>query len=201
MKTIDTPSSRERLVAAMFDSLQRKGLHGVGLSEILQDAQAPKGVLYHHFPGGKTDLAVAAIETGAAQIKASLQQLAAANADPVDVLKTWWNHAHKRLERSGFERGCPLAAISLESTPDDAELRQSLARAFGEFRELVASMLVNAGIGAKRAAQWAALIVSAYEGSLIQTRVAASAKPVNDTVEMLLNLLRTELTQAKGARA
>ena len=201
MKTSDAPSSRERLVAAMFDSLQRKGLHGAGLSEILQDAQAPKGVMYHHFPGGKTDLALAAIDTGVAQMKASLQQLADSHTDPAEALKTWWGHAHKRLERSGFERGCPLAAISLESTPDDAELRQTLARAFGEFRELVAGMLTAAGIGAKRATQLAALIVSAYEGSLIQARVAASAKPVNDTVEMLLGLLRAELAQAKGARA
>lgn len=201
MKTIEAPSSRERLVAAMFDSLQRKGLHGVGLSEILQDAQAPKGVMYHHFPGGKTDLALAAIETGVAQMKASLQQLADTHTDPAEALKTWWSHAHKRLERSGFERGCPLAAISLESTPDDAELRQALARAFGEFRELVAGMLTAAGIGTKRSTQLAALIVSAYEGSLIQARVAASAKPVNDTVEMLLGLLRAELALAKGARA
>lgn len=201
MKTIDALSSRERLVAAMFDSLQRKGLHGVGLSEILQDARAPKGVMYHHFPGGKTDLALAAIEAGVAQMKASLQQLADTHTDPAEALKTWWSHAHKRLERSGFERGCPLAAISLESTPDDAALRQTLARSFGEFRELVAGMLTAAGIGAKRSAQLAALIVSAYEGSLIQARVAASAKPVNDTVEMLLGLLRAELALAKGARA
>lgn len=201
MKTTDTPGTRDRLVAAMYDSLQRKGLHGVGVSEILEEAQAPKGVLYHHFPGGKTDLAVAAIETGVAQMKASLRQLMETRADPVETLKTWWGHAHKRLERSGFERGCPLAAISLESTPDDVTLRDTLSRAFGELRELVADMLTQAGVGTKRAGQLAALIVSAYEGSLIQARVAGSAKPVNDTVEMLLGLLRTELAGVKGARA
>lgn len=201
MKTTEAAGTRDRLIAAMFDSLQRKGLHGVGLSEILHDAQAPKGVMYHHFPGGKADLAVAAIETGAAQIKASLLQVIQANADPADALKTWWGHAHKRLERSGFERGCPLAAISLESTSGDIALRDALARAFGEFRELVADLLAGAGIGAKRSTQLAALIVSAYEGSLIQARVAGSAKPVNDTVEMLLGLLRLELANAKESRA
>ncbi|MEV8522310.1 TetR/AcrR family transcriptional regulator [Dyella marensis] len=201
MKTTEAPGTRDRLIGAMFDSLQRKGLHGVGLSEILHDAQAPKGVMYHHFPGGKADLAVAAIEAGAAQIKASLLQVIEAHADPADALKIWWGHAHKRLERSGFERGCPLAAISLESTPDDIALRDALAQAFGAFRELVADLLAGAGIGAKRSTQLAALIVSAYEGSLIQARVAGSAKPVNDTVEMLLGLLRIELANAKESRA
>jgi TetR/AcrR family transcriptional repressor of lmrAB and yxaGH operons len=46
----------------MLTALRTKGFHGVGLSELLAQAQAPKGVLYHHFPGGKTELAVAAID-------------------------------------------------------------------------------------------------------------------------------------------
>ena len=37
----------------MLGALRRKGYHGVGLNELLADANAPKGVLYHHFPGGK----------------------------------------------------------------------------------------------------------------------------------------------------
>ena len=36
--------------------------------ELLSAAGAPKGVLYHHFPGGKQALAVAAVEATAAHI-------------------------------------------------------------------------------------------------------------------------------------
>jgi TetR/AcrR family transcriptional repressor of lmrAB and yxaGH operons len=55
-------TTRERLINAMITTLQHRGLHGAGLSEILATAKAPKGVMYHHFPGGKDQLAVAAIE-------------------------------------------------------------------------------------------------------------------------------------------
>src|SRR3990167_3882874 len=50
-------STRDKLITAMADALQRKGLHGVGLNELLAQAGAPKGSLYHHFPGGKSELA------------------------------------------------------------------------------------------------------------------------------------------------
>ena len=34
----ELPSTRDRLLAAMVDALQRRGLHGVGLNELLQVA-------------------------------------------------------------------------------------------------------------------------------------------------------------------
>ncbi|WVM91571.1 TetR/AcrR family transcriptional regulator [Halopseudomonas pachastrellae] len=45
--------SRKILVKTMQSALQSKGLHGVGLSEILKTAGLPKGSLYYHFPGGR----------------------------------------------------------------------------------------------------------------------------------------------------
>ena len=57
-----TPGTRDRLIGAMLQALSTRGLHGVGINELLVAARAPKGVLYHHFPGGKTELAVATIE-------------------------------------------------------------------------------------------------------------------------------------------
>ena len=67
--------TRARLVHAMARALQHRGYHGVGLTELLEQAGAPKGVLYHHFPGGKQALAVAAVEATAAHIHASLDRL------------------------------------------------------------------------------------------------------------------------------
>ena len=51
MNTSNTKQgTRQRLIAEMADLLQRKGFHGFGLNETLSQAQAPKGVLYYHFP-------------------------------------------------------------------------------------------------------------------------------------------------------
>jgi TetR/AcrR family transcriptional repressor of lmrAB and yxaGH operons len=177
----------------MSDALQRRGLHGVGLSELLRTAQAPKGVLYHHFPDGKTELAVAAIQAAVARLCGSLDALLVSPADPVHALRGWLEAAQKLLERSAFERGCPLATVALESTADDVQIRSALATGFSVLRQRVGALLAQGGIAAPRAAVLATLIVAAYEGALIQARVAGSAQPMRDTADALLALVASEL--------
>lgn len=183
-------TTRDRLVAAMQDALQRRGLHGVGLSEILADAQAPKGVLYHHFPGGKTELAIAAIDATAEAFGGALQRLLAREPDPARALQAWIDGALARLKSSGFERGCPLATVALESTADDGPLRDALARAFAALRGHVAAALLRAGREPEAAEALAALVVATYEGGLLQARVAQDLAPLRMATQSLLTLLR-----------
>lgn len=189
-----TPGTRERLVTAMREALSSRGYHGIGLNELLATACAPKGVLYHHFPGGKSELAVAAIATVADQLGSSLDTLMQrAGGDPASALAAWMESAQKILEKSGFERGCPLATVALETTPEDQSLRAALATAFATFRERLAAALEGAGIAGSRARCLAALIVSAYEGALLQSRVAGHVQAMRDTSAALLDLIRLSL--------
>jgi TetR/AcrR family transcriptional repressor of lmrAB and yxaGH operons len=183
------PGTRDRLIAAMTDALRRRGLHGIGLTELLQAAGAPKGVLYHHFPGGKTELAIAAIDRVVERMTGGLDQLLATTPDPLDAMRQWIRGATERLQRTGFESGCPLATVALESTPEDKALREALARAFARLRERIALALQAADMPAGRAEGVAALIVAAYEGGLLQARVAHSIEPVQRITDTLLALL------------
>ncbi len=184
------PDTRSRLIAAMSDALQRRGYHGIGLNELLLAAEAPKGVLYHHFPGGKTALAVAAIEASVARICAYLDELTARGDPPLVVLETWLDAAQRRLEKTQFECGCPLATVALESTPADVAIRAALASGFAEFRRRIAALLREHGQSPERAESVAALIVSAYEGGLMQSRVAENAEPMRLMAHALRALLR-----------
>lgn len=194
---MDPNPTRERLIAAMSDLLERRGFHGVGLSELLAQAQAPKGVLYHHFPGGKTALAVAAIEAIAARIADSLERLMHQQPDPIPALHGWIASAQRRLDASGFERGCPLATVALESTADDVALRTALARAFADIRGRIAAALAGAGVPEPRARGLASLMVAAYEGGLLQARVAGSGEPMALATQTLLELLQNTPSTGK----
>lgn len=187
------PGTRERLIDAMQDALRHKGYHGVGLKELLTTANAPKGVLYHHFPGGKAELAVASIESVVGQITAGLDKLLSRNADVVQALDAWMASAQKALANSGYERGCPLATIALESAPDDTTIRQALADGFAAIRERLGRTLQHAGIEEARARNLSALIVSAYEGALVQARVAGNVDAMRNTSDALMDLVRMSL--------
>src|SRR3546814_14245285 len=54
--------------------MSRRGYAGVGLNEIVEKSGAPKGSLYHHFPEGKEQLAVAALDWAAACFSATLTE-------------------------------------------------------------------------------------------------------------------------------
>ncbi|TXH57042.1 MAG: TetR/AcrR family transcriptional regulator [Burkholderiaceae bacterium] len=193
--------TRARLVHAMARALQHRGYHGVGLTELLEQAGAPKGVLYHHFPGGKQALAVAAVEATAAHIHASLDRLIDEGADPLPVLAGWLQMGQQQLERSHFERGCPLATVALETTADDLPLREALANAFDGIRQRLARLLAAAGASPGRAEPLAALVVASYEGALIQARVARSGAPMTAAATALLTLLQHELPARRSAGA
>lgn len=197
----DPLGTRQRLVQAMSRALQRRGYHGVGLTELLAEAGAPKGVLYHHFPGGKEQLAVAAIEGAAAHITGSMQRLAAEHAQPLPMIASWLAMAEQQLQRSHFERGCPLATVALETTAEDGAIRLALSEAFARIRQGLAGLLAGAGVDAGRARSLATLVVAAYEGALIQARVAGDCQPMSDTQDVLLTLLQRELNDAASGSA
>lgn len=192
-QTEGAPDTRARLIGAMIGALRTKGFHGVGLNELLAEADAPKGVLYHHFPGGKTELAVAAIDAVVLRLTRGLEGLFAGHGDPVQALTRWMKDAQTTLLGSGYQQGCPLATIALESTPEDTAIREVVARGFAAIRETLKQALMQHGVPTARAASLAALIVSAYEGGLIQARVAGSKKPLQDTAAMLLEVIRDAL--------
>ena len=187
-----TPDAKERLIQAMTDALQRRGLHGSGLTELLAAAGAPKGVLYHHFPGGKTELAVAAVNATTARLCSMFDARMGdgnASGDPVAALMAWVDGAQKRLAASGYEQGCPLATIALETTRDDVEIRAALADGFARIRSRIGAALVRAGYPERSAASLAALIIAAYEGGLLQARAAATPEPMKLVGEALQSLL------------
>ncbi len=195
-KSLENPGTRERLISAMLNALRTRGFHGIGLNELLMTAQAPKGVLYHHFPGGKTELAVAAIDHVIYHITQRLASLLDRYDDPVKALAKWMTDAQKMLRESGYEAGCPLATIALESTAEDQTIRQALANGFEAIRSILKAALTAQGLDHTRAENLATLIVSTYEGGLIQARVAGNQKLFQNSIHMLLEVLHMSLTKS-----
>jgi TetR/AcrR family transcriptional regulator, lmrAB and yxaGH operons repressor len=183
-------STRDRLVSTMSASMQRHGLHGTGISEVLRDASAPKGVLYHHFPRGKTELALAAIDASTATAESWLDVAFSKHPDPLEAVERWLAAASRRLEASAFEAGCPLATIALETTSADVEVRARLAENFERLRNRIDAALVAGGIQEQDAKGLATLIIAAYEGGLLQARIAGSTKFLVQTSDTLLSLVR-----------
>ena len=65
---------RERLLNGARKLLAEKGYAGMELRDVAERGKAPRGSIYHHFPGGKRQLAVEAAELEGTEIKAAIER-------------------------------------------------------------------------------------------------------------------------------
>ena len=65
---------RERLIAGARRLLAEKGYAGMELRDVAEVGKAPRGSIYHHFPGGKSQLAVEAAEAEGREIRAAIER-------------------------------------------------------------------------------------------------------------------------------
>lgn len=120
--------TKDRLILAAATLFRTRGYHGVGLADVLVEAQAPKGSLYHHFPNGKSDLAIAA----ATWASDEMLRLIAASFDGADTFKagatTLCYKLAKLFDKTGWDT-CPIAATLFEG-PDNTEMRTHAAHIY-----------------------------------------------------------------------
>lgn len=113
--------TKDRLILSAATLFRTRGYHGVGLADLLADAKAPKGSLYHHFPNGKSDLAMAA----ATWASDEMLRLIAASFDGADTFKdgatTLCFKLAKLFDITGWDT-CPIAATLFEG-PDNTDFR------------------------------------------------------------------------------
>ncbi len=185
-----TTPTRDRLVQAMGASMQRRGMNATGLNDVLREANAPKGVLYHHFPGGKSALAVAAVDESVELLVSKLERALDRGDDLFEALTGWVERAADALRTTEFSTGCPLATVALETTPADTEIRAAIDRGFDRLREVIAHGLVRDGRSASDAERMAFTIIATYEGGLLQARVSGQIEPMVESCRFVLDLMR-----------
>jgi len=172
---------------------QRAGYHGSSWRALVEAAGTPWGSSHHHFPGGKEQLGVAAIELGGASVAAQLVELFARHRSVPKAVRAWCQASAEALARSGFCEGCPIATIALEMAPESVSLTSACREAFEAWCSTIASRLVESGVKKKRAGELATITVASLEGALLVARVSRSSRPLLLAGDLLASLLESEL--------
>jgi AcrR family transcriptional regulator len=183
--------ARDRIVRSAAALVRERGVHGVGLRQIVAHADGPRGSLQRYFPGGKTQLVTEALNLAGAELlddtESGLSE-AATLADAIDAIFAPWRQV---LVESNFAIGCPLAATVVDAGADD-RLRQQAGALLDQWRDTVHAALVKFGVHESTAADDATVLLAALEGALILSRANQSTQPL-DTAQRFLT---TSLTQA-----
>ena len=163
---METPT-RERILYAAAELFRRQGYSGTGLKQVVTEAEAPFGSLYHHFPGGKQQLADEVIHTAGAFFQAHVSTV----FDEEDGdLERVFARAAETLAATNFEDACPIATVALEVASTDDHLRQATAEVFEAWTAALAERM-----GDRDAARG---VLAALEGAFILCRASRSTAPM-----------------------
>jgi TetR/AcrR family transcriptional regulator, lmrAB and yxaGH operons repressor len=184
------PDSRTRLVRTAARLLQRQGYHGTGLRQILTESGSPRGSLYFHFPGGKEQLAVDAVQAMSARIGRLIGQLLAAYGDPAEAVEAFVRAFADVLHASDYAEGCPLATVTLEAAASSAAIRAACDQAYRDWERQIRDYLVTAGVAGEAADGLATLALAAAEGGLILSRARRDTQPLATVAAQLGAILR-----------
>jgi AcrR family transcriptional regulator len=175
---------RDRMVEGAVRLLAVNGVEGTTFAGVLAATGAPRGSLYHHFPGGKSELLHAALdlasERGLAAMEASRGQPAAA------VVERFLDLWRSLLDGSKLSAGCAVLAVTVAA--DDKQLLDHTGTIFRDWTQRLTDLFVVGGMKKAAAAQLAITVVAATEGAVAMSRAERSREPFDHVARSLRQL-------------
>jgi AcrR family transcriptional regulator len=185
--------TRERIVNASAELFRRQGYNATGIKQIVTEASAPFGSIYHFFPGGKEQLGAETIRTSGALYEQLIPAVFDPAPDPVTGVRWFFAGAAAHLVETNFEDACPIATVALEVASTSERLRQATADVFANWIEAGTKGLKAAGLAEPAAREITVHMVMALEGAFILSRAMRTTEPLEIAGRALVDELRIAL--------
>jgi TetR/AcrR family transcriptional regulator, transcriptional repressor for nem operon len=191
----------ERLLESAMRLFLEKGYASTSVADILREAQAHSGSLYHAFPT-KQDLLIAVLDRYRDGIGPMLLEPAWAGVDdPIERIFALLGRYRFALEITDYGYGCPIGSLALEIHEPDPPVRDALVANFDAWVDAVETCLDAAAdrlppdLDRRGLAQG---VLTVMEGGVMQARTHRDPAPFDASVAMLRDHLSRLL--AEGSR-
>ena len=143
-------NSKDVLIETASRLFRIRGYYGVGLKDIIEESGIPKGSLYHYFPQGKEQLAIAAINHTKAIVIDEIQEVFDEMEDPILALQSHLDHLSGIIIKSD-NIGFPIGTIAGETHSTSEPIRMACQLAFEEWQAIYRMKLLQSGYDEKQA--------------------------------------------------
>ncbi|GAA4169797.1 TetR/AcrR family transcriptional regulator [Gryllotalpicola koreensis] len=181
-----TTDARSRMLDGTIRLLARKGM-GASFSELIEASGAPRGSIYHHFPGGKEQLLAEAIALASSRQLAALELLR--GQDAFQIVAAFFDGWRRLLLGTEFGAGCSVAAVTVAA--GSGELISGAGAVFRDWGAKLAELLEAGGIPASAARGIATLMIAGSEGAVVLCRAQHSIVPLDSVEASVLDAVRT----------
>jgi AcrR family transcriptional regulator len=186
-------ATRDRIVGASAELFRRQGYNATGVKQIVTEAKAPFGSLYHFFPGGKEQLGAEAIRTSGAMYELLIPAVFGPAPDPVTGVRDFFAGAAAHLVETDYEDACPIATVALELSSSSEVLREACADVFKSWIEAGTEMHERGGLTREQARELTIAMVAALEGGFVLARALRSTEPLQVAGEVVAQAVKRAL--------
>ncbi len=186
---------RDRMIEAAIGLMRRSGYSGFGINEVLFESGAPKGSMYHYFPGGKREIAVEALGAYAGQVVAFIDGHLAAGKTPGQKVRRLFKAFEERIAGFEYARSCAAGCVSLDLAEGLDPVRSAVEAAFGAYIEVIERHFTFRDRA--RARSFAGFVLTAIEGAYVRGRAEHSGAAFREAGEWLGRV--AELEASAGA--
>lgn len=184
-------TTKQRMLISAVELLQERGAAGVTVDAVLSRSNAPRGSVYHHFPGGRDQIMTESLDLAGLAIGSILDS--AVSDGPVAILHRIAEFWAKSLHDSHFRAGCPVVSIAIAGGPEEEHLNAAVEEIFRHWHDAIANAMVSEGLSEQRASRLASTVVAAIEGAVILCRARKSTTPLDDVVVELESMYTAAL--------
>jgi AcrR family transcriptional regulator len=177
--------AKAKMVTAARQLIRERGYHATAMSDVVALSAAPRGSVYFHFPRGKTQLAVEAVEAHARDQAEQIKLAGERSRSVADLVNAYVGRARENLVQADYSEGCTIAPLVLEGGPESDELAETSRAALSVLVNSLATEFVGLGLARPRAAKLAEVVVSGVEGALVTGRAFRSAAPFDTMLAAL----------------
>ena len=174
-----------------MDLFREKGFDGASLSDISESTGLGKSSLYHHFPNGKEEIALAGAGASRRTARAGALRAHAVDRSAQKEARSDARHDRQASTRAGRRRACSSACVPA-STPGAFD--GPLAGAFNTWIDAVEALGVESGLPRAVARLRAEDLVVRIEGALVVCagtgNTSVFARVIRDLRESVLAPLR-----------
>jgi TetR/AcrR family transcriptional regulator, lmrAB and yxaGH operons repressor len=155
----------------------------------MAEANAPRGSMYFHFPGGKVELAAAAVDLFADRSLRRMRRYLDEHDSVADAVAAIFDAYAEHLEQTQYAEGCAVASVSLDAAAAHDPLADATARAFAGWTGLLTEALEAEGRTPAEAHSLATVVLACIEGTIVMAKGSRTTAPVITTRDRLRELL------------
>ncbi|HTI77276.1 MAG TPA: helix-turn-helix domain-containing protein [Mycobacterium sp.] len=171
-------STRESILTAAAELMRHRGYGAVGMKDIAQASGAPIGSLYHHFRGGKVQIAREALINAGAAYALLIPSIVDDHTDLGDAMAAAFTQAAEDMAGTGFANMCPVASVAAETADTVPELREASAAIFQSWVDGGSAYFASRGLDDTLAREVTLALIGALEGAFVLARTLRSTEPL-----------------------